>query len=96
MWHQNGIQENQVLSIPFVDINNFADVRKFEVVCKRTLVKDEVFGATYKIIGGFTNNIEEAFDNVSKNIRTKQQIENDCQQILKYKKKITRKQYLKL
>lgn len=84
-------QENDVLSIAFVDINNFADVRKIELVNKRTLVTDGVFGITDKVIGGFTDNIEEAFDSVSKNIRTKQQIENDYQQILKYNKEENKK-----
>lgn len=84
-------QENDILSIAFVDVNNFADVRKIELVSKRTLVTDGVFGITDKVIGGFTNNIEKAFDSVSKNIRTKQQIENDYQQILKCNKEENKK-----
>lgn len=84
-------QENDILSIAFVDINNFADVRKIELVSKRTLVTDGVFGITDKVIGGFTNNLEEAFDNISKNIRAKQQIENDYQQTLKCNKKENKK-----
>ncbi|MEF9880789.1 MAG: helicase-related protein, partial [Clostridia bacterium] len=37
-------QENDVLSLDFINKNNFSDVRKLELVNKRTLVTDGVFG----------------------------------------------------
>ena len=38
-------QENDVLSVAFIDKNNFADVRKLELVNKRMLVTDGVFAS---------------------------------------------------
>lgn len=70
-------QENDVLSLAFIDKNNFADVRKLELVNKRVLVADGVFGITDGVIGGFTENLDEAFEAVSARIRTKEQVEAD-------------------
>ena len=46
-------QENDVLSVAFIDKNNFADVRKLELVNKRMLVTDGVFGITDDGAGRF-------------------------------------------
>lgn len=70
-------QENDVLSLAFIDKNNFADVRKLELVNKRVLVADGVFGITDEVIGGFTENLDEAFEAVSARIRTREQVESD-------------------
>lgn len=75
-------QENDVISLAFIDKNNFADVRKLELVNKRMLVADGVFGITDEVIGGFTENLDTAFETVSKRIRTKAQVETDYQQVL--------------
>lgn len=75
-------QENDVISLAFIDKNNFADVRKLELVNKRMLVADGVFGITDEVIGGFTENLNTAFETVSQRIRTKAQVEADYQQVL--------------
>ena len=75
-------QENDVISLAFIDKNNFADVRKLELVNKRMLVADGVFGITDEVIGGFTENLDTAFESVSQRIRTKAQVEADYQQTL--------------
>lgn len=75
-------QENDVISLAFIDKNNFADVRKLELVNKRMLVADGVFGITDEVIGGFTENLDTAFESVSQRIRTKAQVEADYQQAL--------------
>lgn len=75
-------QENDVISLAFIDKNNFADVRKLELVNKRMLVADGVFGITDEVIGGFTENLDTAFESVSQRIRTKAQVETDYQQAL--------------
>lgn len=54
-------QENDVLSVAFIDKNNFADVRKLELVNKRMLVTDGVFGITDDVLGGFTDDVKAAF-----------------------------------
>lgn len=74
-------QNNDVISAAFIDVNNFADVRKLELVNKRTLVTDGVFGITDKVIGGFTKNIKEKFQEISETIRTSEQIEFEYQNI---------------
>ena len=75
-------QENDVISLAFIDKNNFADVRKLELVNKRMLVADGVFGITDEVIGGFTENLDTSFEAVSKRIRTRAQVETDYQQVL--------------
>ncbi len=75
-------QENDVLSLAFIDKNNFSDVRKLELVNKRMLVADGVFGITDEVISGFTENLGAAFETVSEHIRTKAQVETDYQQAL--------------
>ncbi len=75
-------QENDVISLAFINKNNFADVRKLELVNKRMLVADGVFGITDEVIGGFTEDLNTAFKAVSKRIRTKAQVETDYQQVL--------------
>lgn len=75
-------QENDVISLAFIDKNNFADVRKLELVNKRMLVADGVIGITDEVIGGFTEDLDTAFEAVSKRIRTKAQVEADYQQAL--------------
>lgn len=75
-------KENDVLSFAFIDKNNFSDVRKLELINKRMLVADGVFGITDDLIGGFTDNLEEAFRQIAEQARTKAQVENDYRQAL--------------
>lgn len=75
-------QENDVLSVAFIDKNNFADVRKLELVNKRMLVTDGVFGITDDILGGFTDDVKGAFPVIAKRLRSKAQVEKDFQDTL--------------
>ena len=68
-------QENDVLSVAFIDKNNFADVRKLELVNKRMLVTDGVFGITDDVLGGFTDDVKAAFPVIAQRLRPRAQIE---------------------
>ena len=58
-----------MLSVAFIDKNNFADVRKLELVNKRMLVTDGVFGITDDVLGGFTDDIMGAFPVIAQRLR---------------------------
>lgn len=75
-------QENDVLSLAFIDQNNFADVRKLELINKRMLVADGVFGVTDKVIGGFTDDLTAALEVAARRLRTKAEVEADYQRML--------------
>lgn len=75
-------QENDVITLAFIDKNNFADVRKLELVNKRMLVTDGVFGITDEVIGGFTENLSKAMDDLIAGARTKEQVEAEYRQRL--------------
>lgn len=83
-------QENDVISLAFINQHNMADVRKLELVYKRMKVADGVFGITDMVLGGFTNRLEEAYDNLP--LRTKNQIELDHQSVLSELEEDNRKQ----
>lgn len=75
-------QENDVLSVAFINKENFADVRKLELVSKRTLVSNGVFGISDEVIGGFSDDLSTAFDAVDRRIRPTAQVETDYQNTL--------------
>lgn len=75
-------QENDVLSVAFIDKNNFADVRKLELVNKRMLVTDGVFGITDDVLGGFTDDVTSAFPVIAQRLRSKAQVKRDFQATL--------------
>ena len=75
-------QENDVLSVSFIDKNNFADVRKLELVNKRMLVTDSVFGITDDVLGGFTDDAKAAFPVIAQRLRPRAQIEQAYRQTL--------------
>lgn len=75
-------QENDVLSLAFLNQHNLSDVRKLELASKRTLVSNGVFGLTDSVLGGFTGNLESGFQNATAKLRTKAQVEADYQQAL--------------
>ena len=75
-------QENDVLSVAFIDKNNFADVRKLELVNKRMLVTDGVFGITDDVLGGFTDDVKAAFPVIAQRLRPRAQIEQVYRQTL--------------
>lgn len=70
-------QQNDVLAVAFINKNNFADVRKLELVNKRFLVSDGVFGVSDAVIGGFTDDLNAAVSEFAKKARTKEQIQSD-------------------
>ena len=70
-------QDNDVLSIALINKENFADVRKLELVSKRTLVSDGVFGISDDVIGGFTDDLSDAFAEAEKQLRPSMQIASD-------------------
>ena len=75
-------QENDVLSVAFIDKNNFADVLKLELVNKRMLVTDGVFGITDDVLGGFTDDVKAAFPVIAQRLRPRAQIEQAYRQTL--------------
>lgn len=75
-------QENDVLSVAFIDKNNFADVCKLELVNKRMLVTDGVFGITDDVLGGFTDDVKAAFPVIAQRLRPRAQIEQAYRQTL--------------
>lgn len=75
-------QENDVLSLAFLNQHNLADVRKLELASKRTLVSDGVFGLTDSVLGGFTGDLKDGFQSAAAQLRTRTQVEADFQQVL--------------
>lgn len=75
-------QESDVLSVAFINKENFADVRKLELVGKRTLVSNGVFGVSDEVIGGFTDDLSKAFDAAEQRLRPAAQVEADYQSTL--------------
>lgn len=79
--HRMG-QQNDVLSVAFIDKENFTDVRKLELVNKRMLVSDGVFGVSDEVIGGFTGDLEGAFSVLAQQARSRAQVEEDHRRML--------------
>lgn len=75
-------QENDVIVLSFINKSNFADVRKLELINKRILVADGVLGLSDEVVGGFSNNLDEAFTAMSQKLRSRKQIAADYQQTL--------------
>lgn len=67
-------QQNDVIVISLINRNNFADVRMLELVGKRTLLMDGVFGLTDDVIGGFISDIDTELPTVFEKVRTKQEV----------------------
>lgn len=70
-------QQNDVLAVAFINKSNFADVRKLELVNKRFLVSDGVFGVSDAVIGGFTDDLNTAVSTITEKARAKEQIQSD-------------------
>lgn len=83
-------QENDVLSVAFIDKHNFSDVRKLELVSKRMLVSDGVFGVSDEVLGGFTGDLAGAFRTLARRTRTKAQVEEDYQRTLRERETVNR------
>ena len=75
-------QKNDVLSVAFINQKNFADVRKLELVSKRMLVSDGVFGVSDDVIGGFSGDLDGAMSVIGEQLRTRMQVENDHHAVL--------------
>jgi len=75
-------QQNDVLSLAFINKENFSDVRKLELINKRMLVSDGVFGVTGEVVGGFTDDMSAAWSTASERLRTREKVREDYQQTL--------------
>ncbi len=73
-------QQNDCIVVSFINKENFADVRKLELVSKRHILSDGVFGVSDSVIGGFTDNLDKALKGL--NARTKKQVDQDYQNTL--------------
>ncbi|OQB13436.1 MAG: RNA polymerase-associated protein RapA [Firmicutes bacterium ADurb.Bin193] len=73
-------QQNDCIVVSFINKENFADVRKLELVSKRHILSDGVFGVSDSVIGGFTDNFDKALKELT--VRTKIQVEKDYQKTL--------------
>lgn len=73
-------QQNDCIVLSFIDKGNFADIRKLELVSKRHILTDGVFGVSDNVIGGFADDLEKGIRSL--NIRTKTQVERDYQKTL--------------
>lgn len=73
-------QQNDCIVLSFINKENFADVRKLELVSKRHILSDGVFGVSDSVIGGFTGNLDKAIKSL--HARTKAQVEKDYQNTL--------------
>lgn len=73
-------QQNDCIVLSFINKENFADVRKLELVSKRHILSDGVFGVSDSVIGGFTDNLDKAIKSL--HARTKVQVEKDYQKTL--------------
>ena len=74
-------QQNDCIVLSFINKGNFADIRKLELVSKRYILTDGVFGVSDSVIGGFTDDIGKAIKQLD--IRKKAQVEKDYQNVLK-------------
>ena len=84
-------QENDVLSLAFLNQHNLADVRKLELASKRMLVSNGVFGITGSVLGGFTVDLEDGFQGAAAQLRTKARAEADYQETLVRREEENRK-----
>ena len=73
-------QQNDCIVLSFINKENFADVRKLELVSKRHILSDGVFGVSDSVIGGFTDDLDKAIKSLK--TRTKAQVEKDYQKTL--------------
>ena len=73
-------QQNDCIVLSFINKDNFADVRKLELVSKRHILSDGVFGVSDAVIGGFCDDLDKAIKSL--NARTKAQVEKDYQATL--------------
>ena len=74
-------QQNDCIILSFINKGNFADIRKLELVSKRYILTDGVFGVSDTVIGGFTDDLDGILKQLD--IRTKAQVEKDYQNTLK-------------
>lgn len=82
-------QQNDCIVLSFINKENFADVRKLELVSKRYILSNGVFGVSDSVIGGFTESIDDAIKKL--NARTRFQVEKDYQETLHVNKSDNRK-----
>lgn len=73
-------QQNDCIVLSFINKENFADVRKLELVSKRHILSDGVFGVSDAVIGGFCDDLDKAIKSLD--ARTTAQVEKDYQTTL--------------
>jgi len=79
--HRQG-QHNDVIVLNFLNRGNFADVRMMELINKRVLQFDGIFGMSDDIVGNFAENIDNGLTAAFETARNKKDIEADFQQTL--------------
>jgi hypothetical protein len=75
-------QQNQVVVLSLINRNNYADVRTLELVNKRTLLMDGVFGLTDDVIGGLISNLDGELADKLSQIKTQKEIAEEFQKWL--------------
>lgn len=70
-------QQNDVLAVAFINKDNFADVRKLELISKRFILTGGVFGLSDSVLDGFTDDLNNAISTFFEKARTKDQIQAD-------------------
>ena len=80
--HRNG-QKCDVLSVSFLNENNFADVRMLQLINKRLLAFQGMFGASDDIIGNFSAEFEESMAKIMSLARSKADVEKAFTEIQK-------------
>ena len=73
-------QQNDCIVLSFINKENFSDVRKLELVSKRHILSDGVFGVSDAVIGGFCDDLDKAIKSLD--ARTTAQVEKDYQTTL--------------
>ena len=64
-------QQNDVLAVAFINKDNFADVRKLELISKRFILTGGVFGLSDSVLDGFTDDLNNAISTFFEKARTK-------------------------
>lgn len=74
-------QDYDVVNVCLVNRTNLSDIRKLELIKKRLLVSNGIFGISDNVIGGFTENAELIIDNLV--VRNDKQVKLDYENTLK-------------
>ncbi len=75
-------QQNDCFVINFLNRNSFADVRMLELINKRILQFDGIFGSTDDVIGNFSPDLSESYGKILETARTKDEIDRAFNAVL--------------